>query len=82
MKIPAFALVNGGHMFEDASQKTEAIYIERTLSLTPNCCWFLFPSIDQFLFKFCYAKNGFFDIFICYLHVFTTQVYNVVTQRK
>ena len=43
---------------EDASQKKEAIYIERILSLNINCCWFLFSSIYHFLFKFSYGQNA------------------------
>ena len=32
-RIPAFPLINGAYIFEDESQKKEAIYVEGVLSL-------------------------------------------------
>ena len=51
-----FPLVNGGHIFEDAGQKTEAIFIERILPLNINCCWFLFSSTYYHLL--CKERNS------------------------
>ena len=54
MRIPAFPLINGGHIFEDASQKKQAIYIERVLSLDKKAAAdFCFPAFTIF----CYAQN-------------------------